>query len=271
MKRVSLLFVIIISLLESACNAKNSNNIDNMKEIDITQKINDKIQSGLEIPADKYVIGTDTLYVTLIGHGSLMFEYQGKIIHVDPYSSVADYSKLPKADLILITHEHADHLDETALKEIKKDETYFITSKVCNEILGYGEIVNNGETTKWNDIDIKAVPAYNIVHKRPDGELYHPKGRGNGYVLRFGEKLVYIAGDTENIPEMEQLKGKVEIAFLPKNLPYTMDDNKFIDAAKKVMPKYLYPYHMSEFKEGEIGEALADTGIKLRIRPMSNK
>ena len=271
MKKLFVLFVTIMSFVVLACSAKTSKSLEDMKEEKGDRNTAAQVQSGAVIPADKYVIGQDTLYVTLVGHGSLMFEFKGKIIHVDPYSAVADYSKLPKADLILMTHEHGDHLDKAALAEVQNSNTYLITSKVCNEILGYGEIINNGESTTWNGIEIKAVPAYNIVHKRDDGGAYHPKGRGNGYVVKFGDRLVYIAGDTENIPEMNQLKGKVYIAFMPKNLPYTMDDNMFVDAAKKVTPTYLYPYHMSEFNEAEIGKALNGTNIELRIRPMSNK
>jgi len=272
MKRISVSFVIIMSFLVLVCGAKTSKDINDMKEEKDMRKTETQIQSGTVIPYDKYVLGKgDTLYVTMVGHGSLMFEYRGKIIHVDPYSSVADYSKLPKADLILITHEHADHLDKAALAEIQKSDTYLITTKICNEILGYGEILNNGDSKMWDGLEIAAVPAYNIVHKRADGNAYHPEGRGNGYVVKFGDYLIYIAGDTENIPEMDQLKGKIYIAFLPKNLPYTMDDDMFVDAAKKVSPEYLYPYHMAEFNETEMNKALNGMNIELRVRPMSNK
>lgn len=222
------------------------------------------------IKADVYETNNGPLKVTLVGHGSLMFEYAEKIIHVDPYSKVADYSRLPKADLIILTHEHGDHLDTAAINAVKKDETYYIVSKACNEMLGYGDIESNGGHFSWNNIDVEVVPAYNMVNKKDNGEFYHPKGRGNGYVFLFGDKKVYVAGDTENIPEMEKLKGEIEIAFMPKNLPYTMSDDMFIDAAKKVMPKVLYPYHMSEFDEEKIGKALDGTNIKLEVRPMQN-
>lgn len=229
------------------------------------------VQSGTVIPADTFGSGKTALYVTLVGHGSFMFEYAGRIIQVDPYSPVADYSKLPKADLILLTHEHGDHLDQKAIADVRKENTGFITSQVCHDQLGYGEVMKNGDKTVWNGISIEAVTAYNIVHKKPDGEAYHPKGRGNGYILTFGERKVYVSADTENIPEMDSLKGKIDIAFLPKNLPYTMTDEMFIDAAKKVSPKVLYPCHFSEFDKEKIGKALEGTGIELRIRPMKNR
>lgn len=260
---VMLLTLGLVCCSSKAKSENKENNMENNSE-NITLL-------GEVIPSDTYGEGDNTLHVTLVGHGSLMFEYKEKIIHVDPYSNVADYTKLPKADLILLTHEHADHLDQNALNEIKTTNTQFIMSKACNEILKYGEVVNNGDKTEFFDVKIDVVPAYNIVNKRPDGEYYHPKGRGNGYILYFEGTTVYVAGDTENIPEMDRLKGSIDIAFLPKNLPYTMSDDMFIDAAKKVMPKYLYPYHMSEFDNDKIGKALEGTDIKVEVRPMSNK
>lgn len=269
--------VAILMFMISSCGQKSDNNINNLNNdleeknvaIDTVQQYS--IQSGKYIPADSYYTGKDSLYITLIGHASIMFEYKGSIIHVDPYSKVADYSKLPKANLILLTHEHGDHLDSLAISEVATADTKFIMTKACREILGFGEVVGNNEIAAFYPANILAVPAYNIVHKRPDGEFYHPKDRGNGYLLNFDGLTVYVAGDTENIPEMESLKDRnIDIAFLPKNLPYTMSDDMFIDAAKKVMPKYLYPYHMSEFNKSKIGDALSDTRISLIVKPMSN-
>ncbi len=228
-------------------------------------------QSQIPFPSDIYKTGKGELRITVLGHASLLFHYEGKTIYVDPYFAVVDYSRLPKADLILITHEHPDHLDVSAINLIKNDKTQFITSQVVKETLGYGESISNGDKTTYVQIPIEAVPAYNIVNKRPDGEYYHPKGRGNGYVLTFDNLKIYIAGDTENIPEMENLKGKIDIAFLPKNLPYTMSDDMFVDAVKKVESKIIYPYHFSEFDESKIKEALKGVKTTLLIRPMKNK
>ena len=268
MKKISfVLLAIAVSISIYAC--RSGNNSDNESQNN-DNKMKTIVQSGQVIPVDIYGSGQNTLYVTLVGHGSLMFEYHGQIIHVDPYSAIADYSRLPKADLILLTHEHADHLDKVAIEQVREKNTRFIVSKTCNEILGYGDIISNGNKTEWNDIKIEAVPAYNIVHKKPNGEYYHPKNIGNGYILTFGDLKVYVAGDTENIPEMDNLKGSVDIAFLPKNIPYTMTDDMFVDAAKKISPKILYPYHFSEFDKDKIGTALDGLKIKLEIRPMSN-
>lgn len=222
------------------------------------------------VSTDSYVTNQGELSISVLGHASLLIKFHDKFIYVDPYSKVADYTTKPKADLILLTHEHPDHLDTIAINEIKKSNTHFIGSRVVCDILGYGEALNNGQKTAFGNVSIEAVPAYNIVSKRPDGEFYHPKGRGNGYVLTFGDKKVYIAGDTENIPEMKDLSN-INIAFLPKNLPYTMTDNMFIDATETIKPEYLYPYHFSEFDKDKIEGRLNDNGIKLLVRPMITK
>lgn len=265
MRKILLFFVLVSVFSLIACGGKaNAAKVEDnaVDSLDMKQKE--------YIKADIYDTNQGQLKVTLVGHGSVMFEYNGKTIQVDPYSKVADYTKLPKADLIILTHEHGDHLDTVAINAVKKKDTHYILSKVCNEILGYGDIMSNGDKTLWNNISIEAVPAYNIVNKAPNGEPYHPKGRGNGYIFTFGDKKVYVAADTENISEMELLKGSIDIAFLPKNLPYTMNDEMFVDAAKKVMPKILYPYHMSEFDKDMITKKLENTGIKIEVRPMRN-
>lgn len=260
-----ILLIAFAFLLNTSCKlsskeASTNNEIENMA---------DEIKT---IPADIYQTDKGELDVTLVGHGSIMFEYGGKVIHVDPYSKVADYSKLPKADLVILTHEHSDHLDSVALAQITTENTHFILSKVCGEILGLGEVLNNGDSTVYDDLSIKAVPAYNMVNKNASGEFYHPKGRGNGYVIKFGDYNVYVAGDTENIPEMAELKDSIQIAFLPKNLPYTMTDEMFVDAVSKVSPVYLYPYHFENFDQKKITKQMDKAGVstKLQVRPMSN-
>lgn len=246
------------------------------KKVESTSNVSEnstdmKKSESKPLQSDSYLTKLGELSVTVVGHASLIFEINGKVIHVDPYSKVADYSTLPKADLILLTHEHPDHFDLSAIEKIKKANTRFIVSKVCADSLTYGEVLNNGDKATFEGIDIQAVPAYNMVSKRPDGEFYHPKGRGNGYVLTFGSEKVYIAGDTENIPEMKQLKD-IYIAFLPKNTPYTMTDEMFIDAVKNVSPVYLYPYHFSDFNDKKILKGLEkeNNKSKLLVRSMSN-
>jgi L-ascorbate metabolism protein UlaG (beta-lactamase superfamily) len=208
------------------------------------------------------------LKITFIGHGTLMFTWQGRVIHVDPVSRETDYTKLPKADLVLITHEHGDHLDPKALDMICRPETQIVLTKICAERVASGLVMKNGDVRTVDDLKIEAVPAYNIVHKRPDGAPFHPKGSGNGYVVTFGKTRVYIAGDTENIPEMKDLK-KIDIAFLPMNLPYTMTPEMVADAAKAFEPKILYPYHYGQTDPNELVRLLADNkNIEVRIRKM---
>jgi len=118
------------------------------------------------------------------------------------------------------------------------------------------------------ELKIEAVPAYNLVHMRSEGKPFHPKGEGNGYVITFGDKRVYVAGDTENTPEMKKLE-KIDVAFLPMNLPYTMTLEMVADAAKAFRPKILYPYHYGETDTSKIVELPKDTKeIEVRIRKM---
>jgi len=208
------------------------------------------------------------LEVTFIGHGSLMFTYGGKIIYVDPFSRLADYSKLPQADMILLTHEHPDHLDLKALDGLRTDRTKIILTESCAQQVKDGIIMQNGDVKTVDGLRIEAVPAYNLVHMRSAGVPYHPKGNGNGYVITFGDKKIYIAGDTENIPEMKQLKN-IDCAFLPMNLPYTMTPEMVADATKVFRPKILYPYHYGNTDPSKLVELLKDTpGVEIRIRKM---
>ncbi|MCK9426665.1 MAG: MBL fold metallo-hydrolase [Ignavibacteriaceae bacterium] len=209
------------------------------------------------------------LKITFIEHATLMFEFNSQIIYIDPVSSYADYSKLPKADLILITHQHGDHLDPKAIEMIKKDDTKLFCNQAALPKAADGSILKNGDTTSFKGIKISAVPAYNIINKRETGEAFHPKGMGNGYVLTFANVKVYIGGDTENVPEMKNLKG-IDIAFLPMNLPYTMTPAMVADAVKMFNPKILYPYHYGNTDVNELVKLLKDKkDCKVRIRKMN--
>ena len=208
------------------------------------------------------------LEITFIGHGTLMFTFNGKIIHVDPFSRLADYSKLPKAEMILITHEHRDHLDPKALANIRTEKTILVLPEDCAAKLKGGTVMKNGDVKTIGGLKIEAVPSYNIVHMRSEGVPFHPKGVGNGYVITFGDKKIYIAGDTENIPEMKKLVN-IDCAFLPMNLPYTMTPEMVADAAKAFKPKILYPYHYGDTDTSTLMALMKDTGgIELRIRQM---
>jgi L-ascorbate metabolism protein UlaG (beta-lactamase superfamily) len=220
---------------------------------------------------DTYNTSKGDLVIHFLGHGSLMFEFNKMNIYVDPYSRVADYSTLPKANLILVTHSHLDHFDGVAIEKIKSDKTQMIYTQACADAKKYeglAIVMKNGDKQAYEGVGIDAVPAYNIERKRTDGNPFHPKGEGNGYVLTFGDKKVYVAGDTENIPEMKNL-GKIDIAFLPMNLPYTMTPEQAADAAKTIHPTIFYPYHFGETDMTKLTDLMKEVkGIEVRVREM---
>jgi len=206
--------------------------------------------------------------VTFLGHGTLMLTFKDKVIHVDPFSKVADYSQLPKADIILLTHHHRDHLDESALNLVRTKKTEVVLTEQCADKIPGRHVMHNGNSKTVQGIQITAVPAYNQVHKRDSGEPFHPKGEGNGYVLTFGRTRIYIAGDTENTPAMKSLE-EIDYAFLPMNLPYTMTPEMVADAVLAFRPRVLYPYHYGETDPARITELLKDEkDIEVRIRNM---
>jgi L-ascorbate metabolism protein UlaG (beta-lactamase superfamily) len=208
------------------------------------------------------------LKITFVGHATLMFAFGGMVVHVDPVSREADYSTMPKADVILVTHEHGDHLDPKAIEQIRKEGTVILLTEKCAPSAPGATVMKNGDVKEVKGLTVKAVPAYNVMHKRPTGEPFHPRGEGNGYVITFGDKRVYVAGDTENIPEMKELAG-VDIAFIPMNLPYTMTPEMAADAARMIRPKMLYPYHFGQTDTSELAKLLADEKeIEVRIRKM---
>ncbi len=210
----------------------------------------------------EFTVGKDSITIHALGHASLMFEYNNMIIHVDPYSTQANYDLLPKADLILITHDHNDHYDVSALNKIKQDSTLMIcTETVANlgTYTGLKIIMHNGDSITAKGIPVIAIPAYNIV----DGTR-HVKGVGNGYIITLGEKRIYIAGDTENLPKMDSL-GKIDIAFIPMNQPYTMTPEMAADAAKGIHPDILYIYHYDASFTAELLNLLSNEGMEIRI------
>ncbi len=200
------------------------------------------------------------LKITFIGHGTLMLTYAGKVIHADPVSMYADYATLPKADLILVTHEHGDHLDIKAIQAASTANTAIIVNPSSAKNLPNCIVLKNGEDKTVSGIKVEAVPAYNL--EKP----FHPKGNGNGYILTFGDKRVYIAGDTENVAEIKALKN-IDVAFLPMNQPYTMTPEQVADVAKAMQPKVLYPYHFGNTDTAKLVELLKEEkGIEVRIR-----
>lgn len=218
---------------------------------------------------DSFPTAEGKLEITFIGHGTLMFSHQNKIVHVDPFGEMTDYKQLPKADMILLTHDHFDHMDIDAINQIRKKDTQIVQTKKCAEKISGGLVMDNGDIELVKGVRIEAVPAYNVIHKRDNGNPFHPKGEGNGYILDFAGLGVYVAGDTENIPEMREINN-IDIAFLPMNLPYTMTPEMAADAAKMVKPKILYPYHFGDTDTQKLVDLLKDEkDIEVRIRKMS--
>ena len=179
--------------------------------------------------------------ITPITHGSLVLTWQNKTIYVDPWSQ-GNYENIPQADLILITDIHADHMDPEQIAKVRKSGTRIIAPAAVQKTLTDAQILNNGETTEVIGIQIEATPMYNLQRGPQPGQLYHTKGRGNGYILSFGNQRVYLSGDTECIPEMKRLRD-IDVAFVSMNLPYTMPPEEAAGCVNAFKPKVVYPYH----------------------------
>ena len=227
------------------------------------------------------------IVVTALIHASTMLQYGPLTIYVDPVAG-PEYTR--KADAVLITHSHGDHLDLATIRKVLKPGGLLIGSPGTREqlkqvagaklrVLGYYQGVNlTGSVavpspknlTTMGEIKVRAIPAYNIVRERENGEKYHPKYSFDGYVLTLGGKHLYFAGDTENTPEMRDLKG-IDAAFLPMNLPYTMTPDEAANAAKAFRPKVVYPYHFRSPFDKPSGNAekfaadMKGSGVQVKI------
>jgi L-ascorbate metabolism protein UlaG (beta-lactamase superfamily) len=225
--------------------------------------------AGRALAYEQDVIATDNgpLAITFIRHASLAFNFNGRLILVDPVAKMGDYSGFTAVDLILITHEHRDHFDPALIKRLRRPGTKVVLTSTCAALGVSGIVMRNGEQRRIMGLDIKAVPAYNLLNRRPNGEPYHPRGIGNGYIINFGGQRLYVAGDTENTPELRGLKN-ISIAFLPMQMPYTMTPAMVADAALAIRPKILYPYHLGETDPRLLLPLLDGRGIDVRIRNM---
>jgi L-ascorbate metabolism protein UlaG (beta-lactamase superfamily) len=212
-------------------------------------------------PAVEKTAGGD-LVIQPLNHAALRFEYRGKQYYVDP-AGRADWANLPKADAIFVTHEHGDHLSPPTIALIKKEGTLIFANESSVKQAGFGSVIAVGEKKQVLDITVEAVPAYNL---NPERQHFHPKARkDNGYVLTFGDKRVYVAGDTEVTPEMKALKD-IAIAFLPISLPNAAQSNDVADAARVFKPRILYPYHQGKSDPAEVKRLLADVPeIEVRV------
>ena len=204
--------------------------------------------------------------ITCINHGSLAISYKDYLIQIDPVKNYGgkelDYESFPKADLILVTHEHGDHSNKETIESLSKEDTRIITNGTVHGLLGYGETMDNGEsTTADKKIKIDATPAYNTTEGRTQ---FHPKGNGNGYLLTIGGLRVFVSGDSEDIDEYAQLTD-IDVAFLSANQPYTMTVEQCIHAAQVIKPTVLIPYHLSNTDMQAIKDGLEGSGIEVRL------
>ena len=201
--------------------------------------------------------------VTAITHASFQIEYGDKVIHVDP-TSAGDYSAAKQADLVLVTDIHQDHLDPSAIAKVRKTGAPVVAPKAAADKIDNPTVISNGETKTVAGISIEAVPMYNLKRGPAPGQLFHTKGRGNGYVLTLGSKRVYIAGDTECTDEMRALKN-IDAAFVPMNLPYTMPTGEAAECVKAFKPKVVFPYHYRGQNPEEFRDALKGEPIEVRL------
>jgi len=215
-------------------------------------------------PPDKIPATGGDITIQPLNHATLQLTWAGHVIDVDPVAQ-ADYTGMAAADIILITDIHSDHLDPATIAKVRKPTTKIVAPSDAASKLDAPIVMANGETKTVDGISIAAVPMYNLTRGPAAGQLYHDKGRGNGYVVTLGGKRIYIAGDTEGVPEMRALKN-IDVAFVPMNLPYTMTPAEAADAVKAFAPKIVYPYHYRGQEPADFAAALKGTGIDVRLR-----
>ena len=233
--------------------------------------------SAQEQPGGAEATTIGDVVVTPLHHGSLTLTWEGRVIQVDPVTRALEAAtggqpgSVPKADLILVTHIHGDHLDPEAIALLRKEGAPVITpasvAEKAGDALKAPTVIENGASIQVLDgtVEVEAFPMYNLVRKRDNGDFYHPKGRGNGYIVRVGGQAIYISGDTECTPEMKALTD-IDAAFVCMNLPYTMTVPEAAECVRSFKPKVLYPYHHRDQDPTQLKALLADVPeTELRI------
>ena len=194
------------------------------------------------LAGDRVATKDGDLIIHPINHATLALGWKNLTIYVDPVGGAARFAGLPRPDLVLITDIHGDHLNADTLKAVVTEKTKIISptavmKQLPAELQSRVAVLTNGETKSVSGITIEALPMYNTTAARAN---FHTKGRGNGYVVTFGDKRVYLSGDTEDIPEMRALKN-IDVAFVCMNLPYTMTPEQAASAVREFKPKIVYP------------------------------
>lgn len=247
--------IVMLSALTTHSKTTDMDKIDQIK------------QAGYAI--DTYTAPSgETVNLVFIKHGSIAVEAGGYLVYIDPVTMFGnDFSVLPKADMILVTHEHGDHFDTKAIDQLTDDQTRFITNARVSEMYGQGQTMQPGDSIDVDEghFTLTAVPAYNIS---PDHLQFHPKERKDlGFVFDIGGLRIYVAGDTEDIPEMESLRD-IDIAFLPVNQPYTMTPAQAIHAVEMINPKIVYPYHYGQTDLNPLIDRFKDSEVEVKVRQL---
>ena len=214
-------------------------------------------------PVQELSTNAGMVQITPVTHASLMIQGGGKVIHVDP-TSPGNYEGLPAADIIVITDIHGDHMDPKVLPKVQKADTVILAPEAVAKTVTTATVIRNGETKTMGAWTIEAVPMYNLKRGPSEGKLFHDKGRGNGYVLSYGGKRIYISGDTEGVPEMRALKN-IDLALVCMNLPYTMPVDEAAEAVRAFKPKVVIPYHYRGQDTKAFESALAGSGVQVKL------
>jgi L-ascorbate metabolism protein UlaG (beta-lactamase superfamily) len=214
---------------------------------------------------DHFQTAKGELSVVPLEHASVLFELAGEQIYVDPTASAVADPSLPKADIVFITDIHPDHLDPAGLDKIRKAGTQIVGPQAVADKVHVDVVMHNGDTKQIGDVVATAVPMYNLTRGPAAGQLYHDKGRGNGYEIDFGGVRVYLSGDSECTPEMKALE-KIDAAFVCMNLPYTMPPAEAAACIAAFKPKIVFPYHYRGSDLSVLDASLAGKGIEIRKR-----
>jgi L-ascorbate metabolism protein UlaG (beta-lactamase superfamily) len=205
-----------------------------------------------------------TVTIRSLGHASFQIKAEGKVIYIDlkKYGKVIETTE--KADVILVTHAHADHCSAEKINKVRtKGTAVFAPKQSVSKIGGIVKSLKPNEEVMVGNIKVKAVEAYNTHRFKPTGKPWHPKGYGVGYLITVEDKTIYHAGDTDFVLEMKKL-GHIDIALLPTGDKYTMDNNEAAEATIAINPKFAVPMHLWETDPKEFkGKVEAKSNAKV--------